>query len=393
MRIALVASSLRLAGAEKQFCYMARALFEAGIDLRVFYLGAGDHYQKVLTEAGISLRQVFSRGWPLLMLGRLTKELAAFRPDIVLASQFGDLVFAGPAGRLCRALVLGGIRSDGLYELRTSGRRWGVLLRLAHGLIANSHRAKDNLVSLGIDARKVAVVPNVIDLADFDSKAAMSFVKPAPAGRPMITAVGSLHRCKRFDRFLDGLALARQQEPNLFGAIAGQDVGERAALEGKAKKLGLIPEHVAFLGECNHIPTLLTHSRLLVSCSEYEGFPNVILEGMAARVPVLATPAGDAARIVEDGQTGYLLKHDDPHGMADCMIRIARDPVLRARMGEAARKQVEQNYNLKSLAPRLLSVFSDFAQKQGRASLIKMLEEKPSETGYSASRIPAATAA
>lgn len=393
MRVALVASSLRLAGAEKQFCYMARALFEAGIDVRVFYLGAGDHYQTALTEAGISLRQVFNRGQPLLMLGRLTRELAGFRPHIVLASQFGDLIFAGPAGRLCRALVLGGIRSDGFYELRTSGRRWGVLLKLAHGLIANSHRAKDNLVSLGVDADKIAIIPNVIDLAEFDSRAAMSFVNPAAAGRAMITAVGSLHRCKRFDRFLDGLALARQQEPKLFGVIAGQDVGERAALEGKAKKLGLLTEHVAFLGECNHIPTLLAHSRLLVSCSEYEGFPNVILEGMAARLPVLATPAGDAAQIVKNGETGYLLKPDDPDGMADCMIRLARDPLLRAQMGEAARKQVEQNYNLKSLAPRLLSVFSDFARKRGRASLIKMLEEKPSETGYSATRIPAATAA
>jgi glycosyltransferase involved in cell wall biosynthesis len=129
---------------------------------------------------------------------------------------------------------------------------------------------------------------------------------------------------------------------------------------------------------------------LLVSCSEYEGFPNVILEAMAARLPVLATPAGDAARIIKDQTTGYLLKADDPQGMADCIVRLLRAPELSARMGEAARKEVEEDYNLKSLAPRLLSVFSDFAQKRGKASIVKMLEQKqkPIETRYSVSPMP-----
>jgi glycosyltransferase involved in cell wall biosynthesis len=387
MRIALIASSLRLAGAEKQFCYVARELFEAGIDVRVFYLGAGDHYQNVLADAGIPLRQIFNRGRPLLMLVRLMKELTAFRPHIVLASQFGDLVFAGPAGRLCHALVLGGIRSDGFYELRTLGRRWGALVKSAHGLIANSHGAKDNLTSEGVDVRKIAVVPNVIDLTEFDSKAAMLFVRPSPADRVLVTAIGSLQSCKRFDRFLDGLALARQREPRLFGVIAGEDVGEGPALQQKAKGLGLLPGHVAFPGQCDHVPCLLSHSRLLVCCSEYEGFPNVILEAMAARLPVLTTPAGDAARIVKDGTTGHLLKPDDAHEMADCIIRLVRDPALSSRMGEAGRKHVEENYNLKSLAPRVLSVFLDFARKQGRASIAKMLERKPVEIGGSIARI------
>src|SRR5260370_19620612 len=152
MGIALIASSLRRAGAEKQFSYMARALFEAGVDTRVFYLGSGDHYHAVLTDGGIPVHQIFNRGKPLLMLLRLIKEFAALKPDVVLASQFGDLIFAGLAWRLCGAVVLGGVRSDGFYEIRTSGRRSGLMIKLSHGLLANSHRAKGNLVSLGIKA-------------------------------------------------------------------------------------------------------------------------------------------------------------------------------------------------------------------------------------------------
>src|SRR5690349_280702 len=132
MRIALIASSLRLAGAEKQFVYMARALWQAGVDVRVYYLGAGDHYQKVLAQTGIPMRQIFTQGRPLLMLTRLVKELCTFKPHIALASQFGDLIFAAFAGRFSRALVLGGVRSDGFYELRYAGQRAWPLISLTH---------------------------------------------------------------------------------------------------------------------------------------------------------------------------------------------------------------------------------------------------------------------
>jgi glycosyltransferase involved in cell wall biosynthesis len=387
MRVALIASSLRRAGAEKQFAYMARALSEAGIDAHVFYLGAGDYYQTVLTDAGIPVRQIFNCRQSFLMLIRLIKELAALRPHIVLASQFGDLIFAGLAGRLCGALVLGGVRSDGFYEIRTSGRRSSLMLKLSHGLIANSHRAKDNLVSLGIKPQQLAVMPNVIDLCDFDQKRAKPFVNPASANRIPITAIGSLQNCKRFDRFLDGLALARQREPALFGIIAGEDLGELAALERKAKTLGLLPGHIQFLGDCEHVPSLLDHSRLLVSCSEYEGFPNVILEAMAARLPVLTTPTGDAARIVKNGATGFVLKPDDPQGMADCIVNLACNPALANQMGEAGRKQVEADYNITSLVPRLISIFCDFARKYGKKSILNILEHRHPLNSYATTRV------
>jgi glycosyltransferase involved in cell wall biosynthesis len=387
MRIALIASSLRRAGAEKQLSYMARALSEVGIDCHVFYLGSGDYYHSVLTEDGIPVHQIFNAGRPLLMLIRLVKQIAALKPHIVLASQFGDLIFTGLAGRSCNALVLGGVRSDGFYEVRTSGRRSWLMLRMSHGLIANSHRAKGNLVSLGINSQKIAVMQNVIDLSDFDQKLRKPFVDPAFANRIPITAIGSLQNCKRFDRFLDGLALARQREPTLLGVIAGEDLGERPALECKAKALGLLPHHVQFLGDCKQVPSLLAHSRLLVSCSEYEGFPNVILEAMAARLPVLTTPTGDAALIVKHATTGFVLKPDHAREMADCIVNLVRNPALALKMGEAGRKRVEQDHNLISLTPRLMSIFSEFARRYGKKSILRMLENRHPLNSYATSRV------
>jgi glycosyltransferase involved in cell wall biosynthesis len=382
MRIALIATSFRLAGAEKQFAYTARTLLQAGIDARVFSLGECEHHHSVLSEAGVPVRQIFLPNRPWTMLLRLTLELARFKPQIVLASQFGDLAFAIPSGRFCGALVLGGVRSDGFYELRTSGWRKALFLRGAHGLISNSHRARTNLISRGAKGEKIAVVPNSIDLNEFDRRAGHPF--RSCAGRLQVTAVGGLQECKRFDRFLKALAQARRVEPALFGVIAGEDLGSGASLERIARDLNLSPAHVVFLGKCDYIPALLSQSRALVLCSDYEGFPNVILEAMAARLPVITTTAGDAARIVEHETTGFVLEAEDVQGLTDAVIKLARQPELSVRMGEAGRLRAEERYDVSSLPGRLLSVFGQFARQQRRISLLKLLPPTAVEAGVPA---------
>jgi glycosyltransferase involved in cell wall biosynthesis len=385
MRVALIASSLRLAGAEKQFVYIARALHESGVEIDVFYLGNGDHYRTVLMESGIPVRQIYKQGRPLHMLMRLIRELRRFKPDVVLASQFADLRFAAPAGRLCRALVLGGVRSDGFHEFRTTGWPSSLLVSLSHGLIANSRRAKQNLISKGINGAKIAVLPNVIDLVDFDHRAAMPSSRGLPLDRSRITAVGTLQPCKRFERFLQTLALARLSEPTVYGVLAGKDLGVRPQLEQTAKELGLLPGHMEFVGECHDIPALLNQSGLLVLCSDYEGFPNVILEAMAARLPVVTTPAGDAGLLVQQDVTGYVIEKDHIPRMADCLVTLVQNKKLAAQMGEAGRKRVEESYAFPVLGNRLFRIFSQFASSQRRSGVLKMLEQCRSSDGPSRS--------
>jgi glycosyltransferase involved in cell wall biosynthesis len=293
VRVAVISSSLKLGGAEKQTVYQTRALREAGADVRVFHLGEGAYYEQVLRQIGIPLIQIYKRNGPMLILARLSKALRRFGPEIVFSPQFGDLLQAGLAGRLCHALVLGGVRSDGFYELNSNGRRSPWMLRLAHGLVANSHCGWHNLVSRGAKPSKIKILPNVLDLREFDARRQLSPALSPQPERVIAAAVGSLQPCKRFDRFLKALALARREAPALLGVIAGSDWGCRVDLEYEANQLGLAPNHVVFVGECDNVPALLTQAGFLVLCSEYEGFPNVVLEAMAARLPVVTTPVGD----------------------------------------------------------------------------------------------------
>jgi glycosyltransferase involved in cell wall biosynthesis len=379
LRLAMVTSSLGLAGAEKQTVYMAGALRDAGIDLQFFYLRTGGYYEKVLRQMGVCMRRIYTPNRPWVILAGLMRALWQFRPHVVLASQFEDLIYAAPAGRCCGALTLGGVRSDGLRELKARGPLSPWMFRMAHGLIPNSHRARQNLISRGVDPSKMEVLPNVIDLQDFDARSALPLEVPLPSQRVIAAAVGRLHECKRFDRFIEALAVARRREPALAGIVAGADCGTKAALQERAHSLGLSPDDLSFIGECDRIPALLARAALLVLTSDYEGFPNVILEAMAARRPVITTPVGDAPLIVQHGQTGYVVEGTDVAGLAGCMVRLAQSPSLRMSLGEAGRKRVEQEFGHDLLGERLVSIINAFAKRAGRSRVVEILRHGMSE--------------
>jgi glycosyltransferase involved in cell wall biosynthesis len=379
LRVALVASSLALAGAEKQFAYIARALFATPLDARVFYLGQGGYYENVLRVLGIPVCQIYAPNRPLYMLAKLLSAIHSFRPHVVLSSQFGDLLYGGIAGRSCHALTLGSVRGDGFYELDGHGRRGRWMARLSQGLIANSFRARNNLVSRGVPVRKIEVLPNVIDLQDFEAQTDAGLPAALPAGRIVVAGVGRLHPEKRFERLLDALALARRRQPRLFGLIVGGDQGARAGLERHANALGLLPEHVRFWGESRQVPALLARSDMLVLCSDSEGFPNTLLEAMAARLPVITTSAGDADRIVQDGVTGFVVS---PENIAECMVRLGQSEELRAEFGAAGRRRVERDYQCASLPSRLLRLIEHFAIGERRVRLLQLLESAESQLAH-----------
>lgn len=220
----------------------------------------------------------------------------------------------------------------------------------------------------------ISILPNVLDLRDFDAQSKSASPISIPADRVMAVAVGSLLPCKRFDRFLKALALARRRAPALLGVIAGADCGSRPALEQEARELGLMADHLVFLGECSNVPALLAQAGFLVLCSEYEGFPNVILEAMAARLPVITTPVGDAEHIVVQGQTGYVLQGAEVEALAERMAALALSPTTRVRLGTAGRRRVALEYSYEALPDRLLSVFQGFAFQTRRYRLAESLQ-------------------
>jgi glycosyltransferase involved in cell wall biosynthesis len=263
-----------------------------------------------------------------------------------------------------RALNIGGIRSDGFWEYGAHGWRGRFLLGLPHALVTNSIKTRSNLTSLGLAPGKLFLLPNVIDLNHFDDCQSAPLQISIPENRVVIIAVGRVHPGKRFERFIKALALARQRVPELYGILAGKDDGAMASLRETAHALGLLPDHLLFAGECANVPALLAQANVLLLPSDIEGFPNVLLEAMAGRLPVITTPAGDSPYLVQHGKTGFVVDFENLVGMAQAMIDLARSPALRRNMGEAGRSRVESDYDFGSLRTLALRLFRAIACQQ-----------------------------
>ncbi len=377
LRITFIVGGLSKGGAEKQFFYMLQALQELGAAIQVITLTRGEFYEGSLVRQGI--QPVYAGLNPAARLATILKETRRFRPHFLQASHFFASFYAGLAGRLLGIPSIGAIRSDLYLDLEGVGRPYFTpgehrlaksepgywLLRLPVVYLANSRNARENAPRLGLNPERIHILHNVIDLEAFDDRLAASSPEMltdrfGTPDRIYAITVARLVPVKRLERFLKALAIARRQIPALAGIIAG-DGPSRPELRALAESLGLQPDQpggVRFLGERDDIPQLLSRSAVFVLTSDREGFPNVLLEAMAASLPIIATPAGETRELVTEGINGYLVPFDDPQSLAGRLIDLAQSPALRRQMGNAGRQLVESQFSYSQLKSNLIETYS-----------------------------------
>lgn len=355
LRIALIAGSLGLGGAEKQLVYMARTLKEIGIDVRVYSLTHGEFYETTLKQLEIPVIWVGRNALVPVRLVELIINIFAFRPHFVQACHFYVNLYAVITARLVGAIDIGSVRSNLNHSFQENGF-WGKVLLIApRWILTNSYNAKKEISFER--THNVITLPNIIDVGEFDlSSNTVSKEIFSNRGRVRVVFVGRLIHVKRVDRLLRALALIRHSSPAIQSFIVG-DGPEREYLEGLAHELGLSDEILCFLGRRNDIPSILLQCDIFVLTSNHEGFPNVLLEAMAASLPVITTPAGDSALVVQDGITGYVVDFDDLEGMAERILYLSRNPGVREKLGGAGRKRIETSYNMDNLGEQLLAIY------------------------------------
>ncbi len=137
-----------------------------------------------------------------------------------------------------------------------------------------------------------------------------------------------------------------------------------AKLEGiaRAYRLG---EFVRFTGHREDVPRLLAAANVLVLPSLYEGLPNVVLEAMRFRKPVVATTAPGTTELVEHDRTGLLTPLRSPKDLAQAIRTVIADPDLARRLGEAGRARVEAEFSARLMVERFATLYEDLARARG----------------------------
>lgn len=183
------------------------------------------------------------------------------------------------------------------------------------------------------------------------------------AGQPQgpggdLLFVGRLAAVKGVPVLFEALALARQTRPDLCLTLIG-DGPERAALELEAKPLGDAARFVGYQSQAE-VAQALTRADLLVLPSFAEGVPVVLMEAMAAGLPVIATRIAGIPELVTDGVSGILVPPGDAAQLAEAILSVLADPAQKAAMGAAGRAKVARDFNIQTEAAWLGALFSAY---------------------------------
>lgn len=222
-------------------------------------------------------------------------------------------------------------------------------------IIAVSEEIRRGLIASGVHEAKVVAVHSSIDLNRFEER------KSEP-DMPIVGIFAHLARHKGHSYFFDAAASVLDSIPDVSFMVVG-DGEEREALEEQVRKLG-IAGRVKFRGFSRDVPDLLKECTLTVLSSiSGEGSPGVIKESMAAAVPVVTTDVGGSAEVVENGVSGIVVPPQDSASLAEAMLRLLKDPVLRDTMSREGVKRAAQ-FSSYAMVDRTESIYKELLESR-----------------------------
>ncbi len=355
-RIAYVIGELGKGGAEYQLYELLRHLDRRVYEPTVLVLAAGGYWAEPIRALGIVVHEFpRRRSADASRLLRLRAALRALAPDVLhtimwSANSYGRLAALGLGIPVIIAAERNVIRRP----------RWQVwveraLDRATDRYLVNCAAIASELHERGgLAAAKIDVVPNGIDLSvvppfEPTREAARRAAGFDPARR-LVAQVGRLTGQKDYPTFLAAARIVAARFADVDFLVVG--TGElRADLERLAAELG-IAARVHFTGLRHDVPRLLAGVDVLALTSLYEGLPNVVLEAMAAGAVAVTSDVGGCRDVVLHDETGLLVAPRDPAATAAAIGRLLANPAGRTRMAIAARRRVEEEFSVQTMAAR-----------------------------------------
>ncbi|MDA0566191.1 glycosyltransferase [Streptomonospora sp. S1-112] len=187
---------------------------------------------------------------------------------------------------------------------------------------------------------------------------------PAALEAPVVAAAGRADPVKQYPLLLDAFARFARQEPDWRLRVYGTAKNDEA-LRALIAAHGLA-DRVALMGRTRDLTAELATASVLAVSSRSEGFGMTIIEAFSVGLPVVSFDCPHGPReIIDHGRTGLLVPPQDPGALADALLRLARDPALRRRMGAEARRAAAA-YDLDTITRRWADFLADRAAAKRR---------------------------
>lgn len=370
MKIIHIITGLNTGGAEMALLNLLRGGLGKNFDTYVISLGGLGTVGPQIQKLGISVIALNMNGKLASLFGmiRLFKTVAYLRPNIIQGWMYHGNLAATLSGLIMfyKVLVVWNVRhslSDISYEknvMRLLIRLNKLLSYRADKILYNSFVSKAQHEEFGFCSNKSAVIPNGIDLGKFSFSNMISREVRSDLGIPksakVIGHIARLHPMKNHSLFFYVSIRLAIEYPELHFIVCGKGVPNSDAAK-------TIPEEVNsrfhLLDESDEVPKLMSAINIFCLSSSWgEGFPNVLGEAMALKIPCVTTDVGDSKLVV--GSTGIVIETGDKNGlMGGIKDLLGKSPEKFSCLGVEARKRIEQNYSLSEIVKKYANLYKD----------------------------------
>jgi glycosyltransferase involved in cell wall biosynthesis len=346
IRVLLVIKVLGHGGAERLLVDMVARRDAEAFDYEVAYvLASEDGLVATIAADGTPVHPLGAQGnWDLRWISRLRSLLVAGHYDVV----HFHLPYTASLGRLGIATLPRSQRPAIVYTEHSAWDKMAVLVKalnrttigMDQSLIVVSEAAHQALPA-ALRGRARVIVHGI----DLDRSRELTAQRPAirsdvraeldvPDDELLVLTVANLRPEKGYDVLLDAArSIARRGVPVRFAAVGRGPLADE--LTARHETLGL-GDRFRFLGERSDVIRLLVGCDVFVLPSRQEGLPVTLMEATSTGTAIVATEVGGVPQVITDGVDGLIVTPGDPEALADAIERVATDPDLRRRLGEAA---------------------------------------------------------
>ena len=373
IRVAFAVDSFRTGGTELNAMRTAVRLDPERFELVVVCLNEEGELREHYAQAGIPVHAFPISSLISVRTTRAGLRLRSFlrhhRVQILHAHDIYTNCFAVPWARLAAVRTVIASRrwwhSVPRPELRYANR---IAYRVADCVLANSPAVARLLTTEeGISPTRVLTVPNFLEIEAFDAPRPEQVVllrsRLGLEGHdhvPVIGIVARLDPLKDHETLLRAAKLLNDRG-RVFRLVIVGDGDRRGVLENLASELG-IAGLVRFAGQLPHRPNPNAAFDISVLCSTAEGFPNSVLEAMAAGRPVVATRVGGVPDAVEPERTGLLVPPSDAKALADALDTLLADEGRRVALGTAGRELARERFGERAVLDMLENAYEELTQ-------------------------------
>ena len=367
VRICYVVGTLEVGGAERQLYLLMKNIDRERFCPVLVALRDGrmrGDFEKVARV------RVAGKRWKLdvFFFARLLGIIKREKPDILHTFMFTSNFWGRLAGLAARVpFIVASERSMDFWKGPLHLWIDRFFARFTRKIVCNSNEVKARYEKvLGRYSGRLSVIYNGIDTGFYDGVKYREELRKElgiTEGKTILTG-GRLCPEKGLDDFMEAVSIVVNRVKAFRNArflIAGEGSEKKSLMELR-ERLGL-KDYIIFTGYRKDLPEIIKMSDIVVLSSLWEGMPNLIIEAMALRKPVISTDVGGSREIIKNGETGFLVPVKNPEMLAGAMLALLQDESLGESMGAKGCEFVKRELELSVMVNKYEGLYRELAGK------------------------------